>query len=190
MILEGFKFLIFLRIKMKILKEKELEAKLNERYNDHPEGWKCFRARDKKGHYAVGWVNRRIGEQYWLKFASQYSPTCVGFISTFNEDFPFLKDSAFDKDYGIRIVDVTCDEEKKMAEKGSMISSVLKKIIIVMDKKPPEPDDEEKHRTCGAIPNLLVTCLEDISPSQKELEIKMQEEIERLDRQRISGYTF
>lgn len=173
---------------MKILKQGEFERKLVERYNDHPIGWKCFHARDKKGYYAVGWANRRIGEQYWLKFASQYSPTCVGFISTFNEDFPFLKNPAFDKDYGIRIVDVTRDEERKMAEKGSMMSSVLKKIINAMDKKPPEPDDEEKHRACGAIPRLLVTCLEDISPAQRGLEIKMREEIERLDRQRISGY--
>lgn len=173
---------------MKILKQEELEAKLSERYNDHPEGWKCFNARDKKGFYSVGWVNRRIGEQYWLKFASQYSPTCIGFISTFNEDLPFLKDPVFDKDYGIRIVDVTRDEERKMAEKGSMISSVFKKIIIAMEKKPPEPDDEEKHRVRGPRSNILVTCLEDISPAQKELERKMQEEIERLDRQRISGY--
>jgi len=173
---------------MKILKQEELEAKLSERYNDHPIGWKCFHARDKKGYYAVGWVNRRIGEQYWLKFASRYSPTCVGFISTFNEDFPFLKDPAFDKDYGIRIVDVTRNEERKMVEKGSMISSVFKKIIIAMNKKPPEPDDEEKHRVRGPVPHPPVTCFEDISPAQRELEIKMQEEIERLNRQRISGY--
>ena len=173
---------------MKILKQEELEAKLSERYNDHPEGWKCFHARDKKGYYSVGWVNRRIGEQYWLKFASRYSPTCVGFISTFNEDFPFLKDPAFDKDYGIRIVDVTRDEEKKMAEKGSMIFSVFKKIITAIDKKSPEPDDERKCRVHGPAPRLLVTCLEDVSSSQRELEIKMREEIERLNRQRISGY--
>jgi len=172
---------------MKILKQDELERKLVERYNDHPIGWKCFHARDKKGYYAVGWVNRRVGEQYWLKTASQYSPTCVGFISTFNEDFPFLKSPEFDKDYGIRIVDATRDEERKMAAKGIMISSVFKKIINAMDKKP-EPDDEEKHRIRGPIPRLLVTCLEDISPAQGELEIKMREEIERLDRLRISGY--
>jgi hypothetical protein len=182
-----FKFLVIYKIIMKVLKRDELEKKLSERYNDHPEGWKCFHTRDKKGYYTVGWVNRKVGEQYWLKYVSRYSPTCIGFISTFNEDFPFLKDPAFDKDYGIRIVDVTRDEEKKMAEKGSMISSVLKKIIIAMNK-PPEPDDEEKHVARGPISNLVTTCLEGISPAQRELEIKMQEEIERLDRQRASGY--
>jgi hypothetical protein len=172
---------------MKILKREELEEKLSERYNDHPIGWKCFQARDKKGYYAVGWVNRRVGEQYWLKFASLYSPTCVGFISTFNEDFPFLKDPAFDRDYGIRTVDITRDEERKMAERGRMISSVLEKIITSINKTP-EPDDEKKFRIGGPILHLPVTCLEDISPAQRALEEKMEEEIGRLDKPRISGY--
>jgi len=176
--LEKFKFLIFLRIKMKILKQEELEAKLNERYNDHPEGWKCFHTHDKKGYYAIGWVNRKIGEQYWFKFSSQYSPNGIGCISTFNEDFQFLKDTAFDRDYGIRIVDITRDEEKRMFETGKMISSVIEKFEKAMNK-PPEPNNEEKPRLCGPR-NIIITCLEDISSSQRELEIKMQEEIERL----------
>ena len=170
---------------MKVLKKEELEEKLSERYNDHPEGWKCFHTLDKKGYYAVGWVNRKIGEQYWFKFASQYSPSGVGFVSTFNEDFPFLKDPAFNRDYGIRIVNLTQDEEKKMFEKGRMISSVLEKLAIAMNKLP-EPDNEKKHRVRGPCLNIVITCLEDISPSQKELEIKMREEIERLNKQNLS----
>lgn len=169
---------------MKVLTPEQLEEKLLERYNDHPLGWKCFWTCDKKGNYGIGWVNRKIGEQYWVKLSSPYGQHGLGFICTFNEEFPFLNEPGFDKDYGIRSFHITSEEREKMFKNGRMISSVLRKMGEAR-RKPPESDDITKPRIMGPYPNRIITCLEDISPSQEELEIKMQRTMERFNKSQL-----
>lgn len=167
---------------MKTLKPEDVERKVKERYNDYPLGWKVLYTIDKRGYSSIGLINRKIGEQYWVKFSSHFSPQGIGAIATLNEDFPVLNDPFYDKDFGIRFLDLTDKEREKIFKEGKIISSVSTKIIKTLEKKKPEPDDFRKVRLVGPYPGFAINDLGDISPAQKQLEIKMQEEIERLTR--------
>jgi len=113
---------------MEILKPEEVEKKLKERYNDNPLGWKFLYSVDRKGYTSVGLINRSLGEQYWVKFSSPFSPQGVGAISTLNENFPVLNNPFYDKDFGIRFLDLTDKEKEKILKEDRIISSVLRKI--------------------------------------------------------------
>jgi len=165
---------------MKILRPEEVERKVKERYSDHPLGWKVLYTVDKKGYPSVGLINRNIGEQYWIKFSSRFSPQGVGAIATLNEEFPVLNDPFYDKDFGIRFLDLTDKEKEKVFKEGRITSSVSIKIRRAFEKKKPESDDIRKVRIVGPYPGFAINDLGDVSPAQRELEVKMQDEIERL----------
>jgi len=165
---------------MKILKPEEVERRAKERYNSYPLGWRFLYTVDKKGYHSIGLVNQKIGEQYWVKFSSHFSPQGVGAIATLDENFPVLNDPFYDKDFGIRFLDLTDKEKEKLFNEGKIISSVSRKIRKTLKKNKPKPDDIRRIRITGPYPNFTINDLGDISPAQRQLEIKMQEEIERL----------
>jgi hypothetical protein len=165
---------------MKIVNPEEVERKAKEKYNEQPLGWKILYTVDKRGYPSVGLVNRHIGEQYWIKLSSPFSPRGVGTIATLNEEFPVLNDPSYDKDFGIRFLELTDKEKEKAFKGGKIISSVSEKIRRAFEKDKPEPEDTRKIRIVGPYPDFAVNDLGDISPAQRELEAKMQDEIERL----------
>ena len=165
---------------MRILKPEEVKRKAKEKYNDNPLGWKVLYTIDKKGYPSIGLVNRRMGEQYWIKYSSVFSQQGVGAIATLNEDFPVLNDPFFDKDFGIRFLDLTGKEIKKIFEEGKLTSSVSKKIGRTYKRRKPESDDPRKVRMIGLYPGFVLNDLGNVSTAQRQLEIKMQKEIDRL----------
>jgi hypothetical protein len=175
---------------MKTLTPEELERKMLERYNDHPLGWRLVYTTDKKGRHSIGLVNSRIGEQYWLCYPSMFSSKAVGFVGTLNEDFPFKNYSQYDSNFGVRYVDVTSEEAKRMIRSGGIIRSVMRRVEAAA-KGLPEKFDKKKQRTKvtvnGGVSNeFFDMSLSDIMPSQAELEARMEKELERLEKRSIA----
>jgi hypothetical protein len=164
---------------MKILKTEELEEGLSERMNEHPLGWRHFYTVNKKGHYGLGFVNKILNIQYWLKFPSIYSSRAIGFESTLDEELPFLNDPYFNRDFGFRSIKISEKEMGRVRKSGRIIGSVWRKIQKAM-RSPPEP--YSGYGIIGPYPNRVLKDLDDISPAQMELEIKMQEEIEKFEK--------
>jgi len=167
---------------MKVLKPEQLEKKVFERMNEYPPGWRVFYTVNKKEQLSTGIINRELNEQYWLKFLSPYSLRVIGFESSFDEGFGFLDDPYFDKDFGFRPIKISKREMEKYRKTGKIISSLSRKIEEAT-RKSPEPYDDSS--IVGPYPVFPIENLGDISPAQSELEAKMDEEIERLDKRNL-----
>lgn len=174
---------------MKALKKDEFDRKLSERYDDHPSGWRCFYTVDKEGRLSFGFVNRNIGEQYWLKFCSAYGSQCLGFVGTLEEDFPFLNNPFYNNEFGVRFFNLSSEEKEALFKKGIMLSSIFEK-AREETKKPPQNTDAKKdiQVTCP-LPRIEEISLKDISPAQRELETRMREEIDRFNQHCIAYST-
>ena len=168
---------------MKVLKSEQLEKKVFERMNEYPPGWRVFYTVNKKEQFSIGIINRELNEQYWLKFPSPYSLRVIGFESTLDEGFEFLEDSYFDKDFGFRPIKISEREMEKMRKRGKIISSVRRKIEEAT-RRAPEPYDDSS--IVGPYPTFPIENLGDISPAQRELETKMDEKIEKLDKRNLN----
>jgi len=168
---------------MNILKAEELNKKLMERYDEHPLGWRYFYGRDAKGNYNIIMANVILGEQYWLKFSSPYgcNHISVGVKADLNEEFPFLKDPSFDKDFGLRPLNITNKEMSDVLRgKKSMLSVISKRGNEAKNDQPVSRDEVNRPFVIVGPYPASETNLESISPSQIELNRKMEEEMARL----------
>jgi len=166
---------------MKTLKKDEFDRKLSERYDDHPSGWRCFYTVDKEGRFSFGFVNRNIGEQYWLKFCSVYGSQCLGFVGTLEEDFPFLNDPYYNRDFGVRFFNLSSEEREALFKKGIMLSSIFEKAEKEIENPPQSNDVGKDVQVTCPLPRIEEISLKDISPAQKELETRMRKEVDKLN---------
>ena len=170
---------------MKWLEREKLEEKVFDRMNDHPSGWRLVYTVNTKEQYSIGIINKSLNEQYWLKFPSPHSLRAIGFESTLNEGFEALGGPYFDINHGFRPIKISNSELEKMKKTGRLITSVMEKMQRAKGREP-EPYDERKFGIRGPYPNFIIYDIGSISPAQRELEEKMQEEIDRLERRNTS----
>jgi hypothetical protein len=168
---------------MEILDRKKLNEKMWKAYDNQPLGWKYFFGKDNNGNYNIIITNKILGEQYWMKFTSPYGKDqiFVGVRAAIeDEEISKLKSSFFDTDFGIRPVNLT---EKEVigflkGERGAVIKELEKAI-----NKTPVPREEVENSIVtltGVYQHLVVKSLDDISPSQRKLNKKLETELKRL----------
>jgi hypothetical protein len=177
---------------MEILDEERLHEKMWKAYDDHPLGWKYFFGKDRNGNYNVVIANRILGEQYWMKFTSPYGKDqiCVGVRAGIgDEEMSKMKRTFFDMDFGVRPVNLTENEATELL-KGNrkVILKEVEEIEKSMNNSPVSRDEVETSVVTveGLYQILDVKSLEDISPRQKELNEKLEDELRRLKRKHLN----
>jgi hypothetical protein len=156
---------------MEILDEKRLHEKMWKAYDNQPIGWKYFFGKDKNGNYTSPYGKDHI---------------CVGIRAGIDdEELSNMTNTFFDMEFGVRPVNLSKEEVSELM-KGNR--TVLMKEVEEIEKSMqqfPVPRDEVETSVVtvtGLYQPLNIQNLEDISPSQKELSNKMEEELKRLER--------
>ncbi|MFH1473411.1 MAG: hypothetical protein ABIE55_00820 [Candidatus Aenigmatarchaeota archaeon] len=176
---------------MEIMAGKKFNEKLIKRYDNHPLGWGYFYGKDKNGCYNIIMANKILEEQFWLKFTSPhgYDHICVGVRAGFNDkELSLLNDSFFDEEFGIRPLNLTEKEIKDLLNKRGYAISRLKEEEERAKKAHPVSYDEAdtEMMMVGPFTGFDIIDLEDISPSQMELNIKLEDELKRLGKKYLN----
>jgi len=179
-----------------IVSYEETLREIRKKYDKKPEGWQVLVGRSPNGFYDVLFSSP---DAVWqLKLDTIYKQKPIGFGVRLEEDsskVPVIE--APPHGYRPVPIDGVMANIKRMLERKpqteEIVNEIMKNIVETVDIKrimesPPLPTNRIRTPIAAIGPYIHQSMIEPISPRQKELSMKLDEELKKLMRTRYPWY--